>query len=40
MPTTIGQRGPIRSASRPAIGAMTMITRVVGRNLTPASSAV
>ena len=29
---------PIRSVIRPAIGATTMITSVVGRNLTPASS--
>ena len=38
-PALIGSRGPRRSASRPAIGAITAITIVVGRNLTPASSA-
>ena len=37
-PATIGSRAPIRSVIRPAIGATTMITSVVGRNLTPASS--
>ena len=37
-PATISGRGPIRSASRPAIGPATMITSVAGRKRTPASS--
>ncbi len=39
-PALIGVAGPRRSARRPAIGAITAITIVVGRNLTPASSAL
>ena len=38
-PALIGQTGPRRSERRPASGATTAITMVVGRNLTPASSA-
>ena len=37
-PNTSGVRGPIRSASRPAIGPATMITSVLGRKRTPVSS--
>jgi hypothetical protein len=39
-PALIGVAGPKRSASLPEIGAITAITIVVGRNLTPASSAL
>ena len=39
-PVTISGRGPIRSESRPAIGAVTMISSVVGRKRTPAPSAL
>jgi hypothetical protein len=38
-PATIGGRGPIRSASRPASGAITTIMSVEGRKRTPASTA-
>ena len=38
-PTPIGQTGPKRSERRPAIGAITAITIVVGRKRMPASSA-
>ena len=37
-PIAIGIRAPMRSVSRPAIGAATMITTVEGRNRMPASS--
>ena len=37
-PAAISQRGPKRSASRPATGATPTIIRVEGRNLIPASS--
>ena len=39
-PSVISGRGPILSASRPAIGAVMMITAVEGRKRTPASSGV
>ena len=38
-PTTIGGRGPIRSVSRPASGAITTIISVEGRKRMPASIA-
>ncbi len=38
-PALIGTAGPSLSASRPATGATTAITIVVGRNLIPAWSA-
>ena len=34
-PTAIGTRGPIRSVSRPAIGAIATIMSVAGRNRAP-----
>ena len=37
-PTVMGMRGPMRSVSRPAIGAIATIMSVAGRNRTPASS--
>ncbi len=38
-PATIGGRGPIRSARRPASGAISTIISVEGRKRTPASIA-
>ena len=38
MPPVSSQREPYRSDSRPAIGAVTMIRIVIGRNRTPVSS--
>ena len=38
MPPARSQRLPYRSESLPAIGAVTMIRTVIGRNLTPVSS--
>ena len=37
-PTAIGMRAPMRSVSRPAIGAAMMIMTVEGRKRMPASS--
>ena len=39
MPIVSSQREPYLSDSRPAIGAVTMIRIVIGRNRTPVSSA-
>ena len=39
-PPPISQRGPKRSESRPAIGAIATIISVEGRNRIPASSGV
>ncbi len=36
IPPPISQRDPTRSDSRPAIGAMRMISIVIGRNAAPA----
>ena len=39
MPPVMNQREPMRSVMRPAIGAMRMMSTVMGRNAAPACTA-